>query len=101
MQKKGTHFYDYLHPTMLQKGVSQYLLDPSFTDVVLVVPVHSPTSASTSSSSSSPSTSSPTVVRIPAHKIILSVECRIFRNMFLQNPEQKEFYLADIKDPHV
>ena len=92
----GTHFYDYLHPTMLQKGISEFLLTSLFTDVDLIV--HPTLSISSAASAARPA---PAPVRFPAHRIVVSVKCRILRQLFEENPEQREFHMQHITDPHI
>ena len=89
----GTHFYDYLHPTVLQKGISEFLVTTLFTDVVLIV--------GSEAGKTSISTSSSSVQRFPAHRIVLSVKCRALRILFEENPDQREFYLEHINDPDI
>ena len=86
----GTHFYDYLHPTQLQSGITEFLLSSQHSDVILIV-TPPPT----------PESPSPTAVRFPAHKIVLSSKCRVMRTLFDACPGQTEFHVDHISDPNV
>ena len=78
---------------MLQKGISEFLLTSLFTDVDLIV---HPTLSTTTAAAARPAP-----VRFPAHRIVVSVKCRILRQLFEENPEQREFHLQHIADPHI